>query len=251
MKTTLFSNLTIGAALFLVSSNSVFASRDSAARAMAIELGLESDAVSYKDTGYGPDSFGAGNGIFDWNDANGNGTLDVNEISEPLTFSLSCTGDWSDSKTVRDPKSMSSGGSSSVDAIRRASEKHPELAFEIAEIVVESYAGMVDPECAAQFATAIIQGAELGGSAVNTIIAIFVSGMSPEQAALVFERVREVIPDAGEGPSTPLPQPGPDDLPVPTPVPFPAPTPGSAPGGTPAPTPVQPSPTPVTPFQNL
>lgn len=39
----------------------------------------------FTDTGYGPDSIGAGNQKFDWDDANGNGVHDAGETSEPFT----------------------------------------------------------------------------------------------------------------------------------------------------------------------
>jgi hypothetical protein len=39
----------------------------------------------FQDVGYGPTNTGAGNGRFDWNDANSNGQHDAGELSEPFT----------------------------------------------------------------------------------------------------------------------------------------------------------------------
>ncbi|MGH8046964.1 MAG: hypothetical protein ACREKL_06935, partial [Chthoniobacterales bacterium] len=43
------------------------------------------DKEPYEDVGYGPTHIGAGNGRFDWDDANANGQHDVGETSEPFT----------------------------------------------------------------------------------------------------------------------------------------------------------------------
>lgn len=54
----------------------------------ALEVGWRNATVigeAFTDTGYGPNNTGAGNGVFDFNDANNNGIHDVGEASEPFT----------------------------------------------------------------------------------------------------------------------------------------------------------------------
>lgn len=254
MKTTLLSTLIFGAATLLVSSNSLFASPEKASRAIALELGLESESVITEDTGYGPNNTGAENGIFDWNDANGNGVLDVNEMSERITFSVPCSQEYETGLSKSDKEVVPFAFTDTfVAAVRRAAEKYPDLALDMADVIVASSGGMKDPECAAQIAAAIIQGASLGGDGASFVVQAFVAafGDDAENASIFFENTAELIgfnplPDSS-GPDS-QPQPGPDDVPPSTPAPQPSfsPTPTPAP----APTPVQPSPTPVTPFQN-
>ncbi len=58
----------------------------------ALEVGWRNATIvgeAFTDTGYGPNNTGAGNGVFDFNDANGNGVHDVGEASEPFTDSNS------------------------------------------------------------------------------------------------------------------------------------------------------------------
>jgi len=245
MKTYLLPTIILGAAALFVSAPALHASTEAAARAIAIELGgVESDQVAFDDTGYGPNNLGAGNGVFDWNDLNGDGALNVNEPSEPLSFTVTCSEGF-------------------VEAIRSASSKYPNLALDIATVIVSFSGEMTDPECLAEIAAAIVDGANLGGDVVSVIAQIFVAGFPEGQetaAAAFYESFLEKIPFLPIDPTEPVSpvEPGPDDVPPSTPVPtpsgFPTPTPAPAgtpaPVGTPAPTPVQPSPTPVTPFQN-
>ncbi|MBX7211499.1 MAG: hypothetical protein K1X78_24550 [Verrucomicrobiaceae bacterium] len=54
----------------------------------ALEVGWRNATIvgeSFTDTGYGPNNTGAGDGVFDWNDVNGNGLHDTGEASEPFT----------------------------------------------------------------------------------------------------------------------------------------------------------------------
>lgn len=56
----------------------------------ALEVGWRLATVTgenFTDTGYGAPNIGAGNGVFDFNDANGNNSHDVGEASEPFTDS--------------------------------------------------------------------------------------------------------------------------------------------------------------------
>ncbi|MFZ4765576.1 MAG: hypothetical protein ACOYMN_11535, partial [Roseimicrobium sp.] len=53
-----------------------------------LEVGWRNAVVvgeAFSDVGYGTPTVGAGNGLFDWNDANSNGAHDVGETSEPFT----------------------------------------------------------------------------------------------------------------------------------------------------------------------
>ena len=54
----------------------------------ALEVGWRAATIngeSFTDSGYGAGNAGAGNGVFDWEDSNGNSAHDAGEVSEPFT----------------------------------------------------------------------------------------------------------------------------------------------------------------------